>query len=79
MNAKIKNACRFVKTKATNAAIVATAFVATNAIAGPMADAVKAEVTDVKTDLYAVGGIVIGLSVIGVIVGMTIHMFNRGR
>ena len=44
-----------------------------------MADAVKTETADVKTDLYAVGAIVIGFVVVGTVVGMTIGMLRRGR
>lgn len=63
--------------KATAAVVATTAFIATNSYAGAMADAVKAETGDVKTDLYAVGGIVIGFVVVGAVVGMTISMLKR--
>lgn len=65
--------------KATAAVVATTAFIATNSYAGAMADAVKAETGDVKTDLYAVGAIVIGFVVVGAVVGMTIGMLKRGR
>lgn len=65
--------------KATAAVVATTAFIATNSYAGAMADAVKAETGDVKTDLYSVGGIVIGFVVVGAVVGMTIGMLRRGR
>ena len=65
--------------KATAAVVATTAFIATNSYAGAMADAVKTETGDVKTDLYAVGAIVIGFVVVGTVVGMTIGMLRRGR
>ena len=65
--------------KATAAVVATTAFIATNSYAGAMADAVKTETADVKTDLYAVGAIVIGFVVVGAVVGMTIGMLKRGR
>ena len=61
-----------VNQKATAAVVATTAFIATNSYAGAMADAVK-------TDLYAVGAIVIGFVVVGTVVGMTIGMLRRGR
>ncbi len=63
--------------KATAAVVATTAFIATNSYAGAMSDAVRAETADVKTDLYAVGGIVIGFVVVGAVVGMTISMLKR--
>ena len=68
-----------VNQKATAAVVATTAFIATNSYAGAMADAVKTETADVKTDLYAVGAIVIGFAVVGTVVGMTIGMLRRGR
>ncbi len=65
--------------KATAAVVATTAFIATNSYAGALADAVKSETGDVKTDLYAVGAIVIGFVVVGTVVGMTIGMLRRGR
>ncbi len=63
--------------KATAAVVATTAFIATNSFAGPMADAVKTETADVKTDLYAVGAIVIGFAIVSVVVGMTIRLMKR--
>ena len=68
-----------VNQKATAAVVATTAFIATNSYAGATADAVKTETADVKTDLYAVGAIVIGFVVVGTVVGMTIGMLRRGR
>ena len=65
--------------KATAAVVATTALIATNSYAGALADAVKSETGDVKTDLYAVGAIVIGFVIVGVAVGMTIGMLKRGR
>ena len=63
--------------KATAAVVATTSFIATNSFAGPMADAVKTETADVKTDLYAVGAIVIGFAIVSVVVGMTIRLMKR--
>lgn len=66
-----------VNQKATAAVVATTAFIATNSYAGAMADAVKSETGDVKTDLYAVGALVIGFAVVGVVVGITIRLLKR--
>lgn len=79
MKAQIKKFSNFVNAKSTALAVSTTALLATNAYAGPLADAVTSEVTDFKSDLYAVGAIVIGLALVGVGVGMVIHMLNRAR
>lgn len=67
-----------VNTGLTKAVVAGSALIATSAWAGPMADAVKAETTDVKADLYSVGGIIIGFVVVATIVGATIRMLRRG-
>ena len=77
MKANIKQACRAVSDKATSAVIVGSALLATNSFAGPLAEAVKAETSDFKTDLYAVGGVVIGLAMVGVGVAMVVRMMRR--
>lgn len=64
--------------KTTALVVSASAFVATNAYAGALADTVKTETADFKADLYAVGGIAIGLAMVGVGVGMVISMMRRG-
>ncbi len=63
--------------KATAAVVATTAFIATNSYAGAMADVVKSETGDVKTDLYAVGGQVIGFVIVGVVIGMTARLLKK--
>lgn len=75
---KLKKVGSALNQKTTALAVSASAFVATNAYAGPLAEAVKTETADFKTDLYAVGGIAIGLAMVGVGVGMVIGMMRRG-
>ena len=74
---KLKKLGSALNQKATAAVVATSAFIATNSIAGPMAEAVKAETGDVKTDLYAVGALVIGFAVVGVVVGITIRLMKR--
>lgn len=54
------------KHKATALAVMASAFIATNASAGAVADAVTTATTDFKADLAAVGGIAVAIGLIGV-------------
>ena len=74
---KLKKLGSALNQKATAAVVATSAFVATNSYAGAMADAVKTETSDVKTDLYAVGALVIGFAVVGVVVGITIRLLKR--
>lgn len=77
MKSKIKQLAAIANRKTTAALIAASAFAATNANAGPLAEAFSNQVTDVKTDLYTVGGVVVGLVVVRVIFGAGIRLFNR--
>lgn len=77
MKSKIKQLAAIVNRKTTAALVAVSAFAATNAYAGPLADAVKQETTDFKTDLYAVGGIAISLALVGVGVALVIRMMRR--
>lgn len=74
---KLKKLGSALNQKATAAVVATSAFIATNSFAGAMADAVKTETADVKTDLYAVGALVIGFAVVGVVVGITIRLLKR--
>lgn len=74
---KLKKLGSALNQKATAAVVATSAFIATNSYAGAMADAVKTETADVKTDLYSVGAQVIGFAVVGVIVGITIRLLKR--
>ena len=74
---KLKKLRSALNQKATAAVVATSALIATNSYAGAMADAVKTETADVKTDLYAVGALVIGFAVVGVVVGITIRLLKR--
>lgn len=67
-----------VNRKTTAAVVAGSALMATNAIAGPIAEAVKTETDGVKADLYSVGGIVIGFVVVVAIFGIAIGLIRRG-
>lgn len=76
---KFKKVGSALNQKVTALAVAGSSFVATNAVAGPLAEAVTTEMESFKTDLYSVGAVVIGLAVVGVGVGMVIHMMYRAR
>lgn len=75
---KLKKAGSFVNQKTTAAVVATTSFVATNAYAGPIAEAVKKETDGVKPDLYEVGAIVIGFVVVVAIFGIAMGLIRRG-
>ena len=50
---------------------------ATSSFAGPLSEAVAANTTDFKADLYIVGGIVIGLVVVSSGVGAVIRLMRK--
>lgn len=77
MKAKLKQLVHAANRKTTAAIVAVSAFAATNAHAGVVADAIKAETTGLKEDLIAVGGVVVGLVVIRVIFGAGLRLFNR--
>ena len=54
------------KNKLAALAVMSSAFIATNASAGAVADAVTTATTDFKADLAAVGGIAVAIGLIGV-------------
>ena len=65
------------KHKATALAVMASAFIATNASAGAVADAVTAATGDFKADLASVGGIAVGLGLIGIAFIAGIRLIKR--
>ena len=65
------------KHKATAMAVTTSAFIATNASAGAVADAVTAATTDFKADLAAVGGIAVGIGLIGIAFIAGIRLIKR--
>lgn len=65
------------KHKATALAVMASAFIATNASAGAVADAVTAATADFKTDMASVGGIAVGLGLIGIAFIAGIRLIKR--
>ena len=65
------------KHKATALAVMASAFIATIASAGAVADAVTAATGDFKADLASVGGIAVGLGLIGIAFIAGIRLIKR--
>lgn len=62
------------------ALLAATAGTTSAAFAGKVAEAITGNetVTGASADLYAVGGVVVGIVVVGVVFGAAIRLFRKG-
>ena len=65
------------KTKVMGAVIASTALLSTNAMAGDLLEAAKAEIAPIKADVIAGGAIVIGVALASVGVGVLIRLFRK--
>lgn len=74
---EIKQLAAFANRKLTAAAVFVSTLIASNAFAGPIAEAVKSETGEAKADLYSTGGVVVGLVIVGVIFGAGLRLLKK--
>lgn len=68
-----------INSKLASLALASAAFIASTSVhAGPIAEAVTTATTDFKADFTTVGGIVVGISLIGIGFVAAVRMLKRG-
>ena len=65
------------KTKVMGAVIASTVLLSTNAMAGDLLEAAKAEIAPIKADVIGGGAVVIGVALASVGVGVLIRLFRK--
>lgn len=66
-----------INAKSTAAVVATSALLASNAHAGPIAEAVKTATADIKADLVESGGVALGISLVTVGFVAVVYLFRR--